>query len=134
MVKRIEKIMKGLIVFLFSIISFTNIICQNTNDVIVSSGSPSIIYPLINDKDIEERKKTGIYCSFIYPLLILNNVLINEQKNVNYFRNYFDRTKIKKVKLVSKEEAENLGIPNVPKDGVLFVTTIKGYYFDFLCD
>ena len=53
---------------------------------------------------------------------------------MNCFRNRFDFTNIKNTKLISKAKAEKKGIPNVPKDGVLFVTTKKGYYFDFSCE
>lgn len=66
------------------------VICQNSDSVIVSSGSLSIIYPLISDKNIEEHKKiAGVNCSFIYPLLILNDIIIREEKKVNCFRNRF---------------------------------------------
>jgi hypothetical protein len=127
--------MKRFFVLLFlTVVSVTNIICQNTDSVIVSSGSPIIIYPLISDKSIEERKEAGIHCSFIYPLLILNGVIIREEEKINCFRNRFEFVNIKDTKRISKEEAEKKGISNVPKDGVLFVTTKKGYYFDFSCD
>ena len=110
------------------------VICQNTDSIMVSSGSPSIIYPLISDKNIEERKKTGIDCHFIYPLLILNDIIIREEEKVNCFRNRFKFANIKSTKQITKAEAEKKGILNVPKDGVLFVTTKKGYYFDFSCE
>jgi hypothetical protein len=115
-------------------VNVTNIICQNTDSIIVSSGSPSIIYPLISDKNIEERKKTGIGCHFIYPLLILNGIIIREEKKVNCFRNQFEFANVKSIKQITKAEVEKKGILNVPKDGVLFVTTKKGYYFDFSCE
>jgi hypothetical protein len=35
---------------------------------------------------------------------------------------------------ITKEQAERRGISDVPKDGVLFVTTKRGYYFDFSCE
>ena len=63
-----------------------------------------------------------------------NNVPIKDEKMVDCFRNHFDRTKIKKIKKISKVEAEKKGIPNVPEDGALLVTTKKGYYFDFFCE
>jgi hypothetical protein len=119
---------------LFLMISVTNIICQNTDSIIVSSGSPSIIYPLISDKSIEELKKTRGHYSFIYPLLILNGIIIREEEKINCFRNHFEFVNVKSTKRISKEEADKKGIPNVPKDGVLFVTTKKGYYFDFSCE
>ena len=53
---------------------------------------------------------------------------------MNCFRNRFDFTNMKNTKLISKAKAEKKGIPNVPKDGVLFVTTKKEYYFDFSCE
>ena len=53
-------------------ISAANMIGQNADSIIVSSGCPSIIYPLINDKNTEQLKKTGVDCHFIYPLLIVN--------------------------------------------------------------
>ena len=126
--------MKKFFIFMFLMVSITNLICQNTDNIIVSSGSPNIIYPLINDKNIEERKKAGVDCHFIYPLLILNNVIIREVEKVNCFRNHFEFVNIKSTKRLSKEEAEKKGIPKVPKDGVLFVTTKKGCYFDLFCE
>ncbi|MGC3977364.1 MAG: hypothetical protein QM751_03490 [Paludibacteraceae bacterium] len=87
------------------------------------------IYPLVGDKELI---KTNY--SVIYPILILNGIQIREITLLNCFRNYFDKTKIKKIKHITKEQAAKKGILNVPKDGVLFVTTKKGYYFDFLCE
>jgi hypothetical protein len=127
-------------------ISVTNITCQNNDksqsnsqvvpddSIVVSAIDALFIYPLISDKSIEDRKQAGVYCSFIYPLLILNDVIIREGKNVNCFRNQFEFSNIKSIKRMSKAEAEKKGIPNVPKDGVLFVATKKGYYFDFSCE
>ena len=43
-------------------------------------------------------------------------------------------TKIAKIKQISVEKAQRKGILNAPKDGVLFVTTKKGYYFDLSCE
>ena len=125
--------MKRFFLLIFLMASITNVICQNT-DSIISSGSPSIIYPLISDKNIEERKKAGIDCHFIYPLLILNDVIIREEEKVNCFRNRFEFANIKSTKRITKAEAEKKGISSAPKDGVLFVTTKKGYYFDFSCE
>jgi hypothetical protein len=122
-------------------VSVTNAICQNNNNqvasddtVVVSAIDALFIYPLISDKNIEERKKAGVDCHFIYPLLILNDVIIREEKKVNCFRNRFEFVNIKRTKRISKADAEKKGISNVPKDGVLFVTTKKGYYFDFSCE
>ena len=126
--------MKRFFILIFLMVNVIYVICQNTDSIMVSSGSPSIIYPLISDKNIEERKKTGIDCHFIYPLLILNDIIIREEEKVNCFRNRFKFANIKSTKQITKAEAEKKGILNVPKDGVLFVTTKKGYYFDFSCE
>jgi hypothetical protein len=127
-------------------ICVTNVICQNNDksqansqrdsadSIVVLTFDAYFIYPLTSDRSIEKFKKRGIYCSFIYPLLILNGIIIRDEEKVNCFRNHFDRTKIKKIKSLSKEKAEKKGISNVPKDGVLFVTMKKGYYFDFSCE
>ncbi|WP_255417339.1 hypothetical protein [Proteiniphilum sp. X52] len=125
--------MKSFFIFIFLMVNVTNMIGQNADSIIVSSGSPSIIYPLINDKNIEKRQKAGIDCHYIHPLLILNNLIIREEENVNCFRNRFEFANLKSIKLISKVDAEKKNIPNVPKDGVLFVTTKEDYYFDFSC-
>ena len=108
-------------VLLFLVVGVANSICQNNNklqtisqiasddSIVVSAIDALLVYPLTSDKSIEEKK-------------------------VNCFRNRFDFTNIKNTKLISKAKAEKKGIPNVPKDGVLFVTTKKGYYFNFSCE
>jgi len=115
-------------------VNIVNVICQNTDNVIISTCSPSIIYPLISDKNIEKYKETRMNCHFDYPLLILNGIIFREEEKVNCFRNRFDLANIKKIKRISQKEAEKKGISNVPNDGVLFVTIKKGYYFDFSCE
>ena len=138
---------KKVFTLLLLMLSVTHIICQNNDksltnsqaasddSVVVSAIDALFIYPLISDKSIAEHKKvTGVDCNFIYPLLILNDIIIREEEKVNCFRNCFEFVNIKSTKRISKEEAEKKGIPNVPKDGVLFVTTKKGYYFDFSCE
>ena len=88
-----------------------------------------IVFPLNNDSSL----KNSNY-SIIYPLLVVNNVIISDTEALNCFRNHFDRTKIAKIKQISAEKAQKKGILNAPKDGVLFVTTKKGYYFDLSCE
>ena len=138
------------LLLLILIISVTSIICQNNDksqskSQVISSDSVVVwainghvrcFYPLTSDRRIEELKRTIGEDSYsvIYPLLILNDVIIREEEKVNCFRNRFELVNIKRTKRISKEEAERKGILNVPKDGVLFVTTKKGYYFDFSCE
>lgn len=133
-------------VLLFLVVGVANSICQNNNklqtisqiasddSIVVSAIDALLVYPLTSDKSIEEyKKRAGVNNHFIFPVLILNDIIIREEKKVNCFRNRFDFTNMKNTKLISKAKAEKKGIPNVPKDGVLFVTTKKGYYFDFSC-
>lgn len=130
-------IMKVKVILLCFICSITHISCKaqiNSQivpaDSVVVSTCPVYIYPLTSDKNIEKIK----HCGFIYPLLILNGVIIREETKINCFRNHFEFVYIKSTKRISKKEAERKGIFNVPKDGVLFVTTKKDYYFDFSCE
>ena len=101
---------------------------EKRDTVLQGRTGPDIVtvFPLVNDVNLKKSKY-----SVIYPLLVVNNVIISDTTALNCFRNHFNRTKIIKTKRISKEEAEKMGIPNVPKDGVLFITTKKGYYFDF---
>ena len=129
--------MKRRIIILCFICSVAHISCkaqtnsQNASaDSVVVSTCPVYIYPLTSDKNIEKIR----HCGFIYPLLILNGVIIREEAKINCFRNHFEFVNIKGTKRISKEEAEKIGISNVPKDGVLFVTTKKDYIFDFSCE
>jgi hypothetical protein len=89
-----------------------------------------VLYPISNDAQLKQISKNII----IHPLLVINDIIIRNVTMVNCFRNHFDRAEIKKIKHISKEKAEKMGILNVPKDGVLFITTKKNYYFDFSCE
>jgi len=129
--------MKKFFVILFFIIgSLQQINSQVTSldSIVVSAIDVLPIYPLISDKNIEKLKKTNGYYNFIYPLLVFNGVIIREETKINCFRNRIEFVNIKKTKLISKEKAEKMGIPDVPKDGVLFVTAKKNYFFDFSCE
>ena len=129
--------MKGKIILIFLIFSITHIGCKTqensqilSDEKIVISTCPVFIYPLTSDKEIEKVK----HCGVMYPLLILNDIIIRDEKQINCFRNRFNFSDIKKTKRISQKEAEKKGISNVPKDGVLFVTTKKGYCFDLFCE
>lgn len=127
--------MKKFIIFILLMVSSTDVICQNTDSIVVVTTSSFVCsYPLTSDKSIEALKKRGFGRCLIYPLLILNNVIIRDEEKVNYFRNHYEFNNIKRTKRISKKEAEKKGIHKVPKDGVLFVTTKKGYYFDLFCE
>jgi hypothetical protein len=113
-----------------------------------------VFFPLLSDSLLEEMKnfynqellkrresvssalleKMGSFYNVLYPKLVVNNAIISDTAALNCFRNHFDRTKITKIKHISVEKAKKMSISNVPKDGVLFVSTKKGYYFDFSCE
>lgn len=83
-----------------------------------------LFYPLADDS-ILNRSKIPI----IYPLLIVNDVIIRDIELINCFRRSIDKSKIRKIKYLVKEKADRKGIPDVPKDGVLLITTKKSYSF-----
>ena len=120
-----------LMCFALSIMGQENKNKENDTALQGRTGGPNIfiVFPLNNDSSL----KNSNY-SIIYPLLVVNNVIISDTEALNCFRNNFDRTKIAKIKQISVEKAQKKGILNAPKDGVLFVTTKKGYYFDLSCE
>ena len=113
-----------------------------------------VLFPLLSDSLLEEMQnfynqkflkgkgtvsdtyleKMESFYNVLYPKLVVNNIIVSDTVALDCFRNYFDKTKITKIKHISVERAVNMGIPNIPKDGVLFVTTRKDYYFDFSCE
>ncbi len=118
----------ALVVFLTLFLS-NQLFSQETQNNALSGKIIDIIvlYPISSDTQIKQIPKKII----IYPNLVVNNIIIYDTSAINYFRNHFDRTKIAKIKHVSAEKARKMGIMNVSKDGALFVTTKKDYYFDF---
>jgi len=120
--------MKKSYIILFLLMCVINI--MHSQEILQGKTGPNIVtvFPLTNDINLKETKYP-----IIYPLLVLNNLQIKDEKMINCFRNHFNRKMIKKIKRISQKEAEKKGILNVPKDGVLFVTTKKDYYFDFPC-
>jgi ABC-type microcin C transport system permease subunit YejE len=109
----------------------------SANDSIITINSVNgvVLYPLVSDSCLNDLTKaeenTFLFGGVIYPLLIVNNSVINDSSTLNCFRNRFDRKKIKKIRHVFKEKAKKMGIQNVPKDGVLFITIDKKYIVDF---
>ena len=82
--------------------------------------------------DISLRYDKAIHRDFkiLNPLLVLNSVIIRDSVMIDCFRNKFDKRNIKSIKSLSKIEAEKRGLTDISEDGVLLVTTKKGYYFD----
>ena len=86
-------------VLFFLVVGVANSICQNNNklqtisqiasddSIVVSAIDALFIYPLTSDKSIEKyKKRVGVNRGFVYPLLILNDIIIRDEKKVNYFR------------------------------------------------
>lgn len=61
-------------------------------------------------------------------------MIIRDKEKLECFRGKFELNLIGRVRRVTKEKAEKLGIPDVPKDGVVFVATKKGVYIDLSCE
>ena len=133
-------------------IGVANATCQNSGSVVATTNNSEFVYntqdtivhihtlagsynyPLTPQSGTEELlERYGDAC-FIYPLLILNNVIIRDKEKLECFRGKFELNLIGRVRRVTKEKAEKLGIPDVPKDGVVFVATKKGVYIDLSCE
>ncbi len=138
--------MKKIIILIFLAIGIANANCQNSDSVAVIANNTlpqsnriiafcaSFNYPLTYKGYTDELLgRYGDAC-FIYPLLILNNVIIRDQEEVECFRSKLGLIPIERTKTITKEKAEKLGIPDVPKDGVVFVKTKKGSYIDLTCE
>ena len=145
-------IVKKAIILILLAIGISNAYCQNSDSVVIlnnnsgaiSDQSPqrtriltlagNYIYPLTHKSHTNKLlERYGDAC-FIYPLLILNNVIIRDQEEVECLRSKLGLIPIERTKTITKEKAEKLGIPDVPKDGVVFVTTKKGVYIDLSCE
>lgn len=105
-------------VLLFLVVGVANSICQNNNklqtisqiasddSIVVSAIDALLVYPLTSDKSIEEyKKRAGVNNHFIFPLLILNDIIIREEKKVNCFRNRFDFYEYEKYKTNFKSKS-----------------------------
>lgn len=107
---------------------------QNVQDSIVLSirHDYALHYPTLSDKEIE-------YLSlhhtprFTYPTLIINNLIISDDKMINCFRNHFqDLIKENKIrcKWVSYDKAMKKGFINASKDGAIIIKTKRNFYLD----
>lgn len=108
-------------VLLFLVVGVANSICQNNNklqtisqiasddSIVVSAIDALLVYPLTSDKSIEEyKKRAGVNNHFIFPLLILNDIIIREEKKVNCLETGLI-LRYEKYKTISKAKAEKKG-------------------------
>jgi hypothetical protein len=94
--------------------------------------SVNLIYPFVNDETIEKIKKNHPFENLIYPLLILNGIIVRDDFTINCFRNNWKKLKISKIKTYTQEQAKKkFDIKNIPQDGVVFVTIDKKNIVDF---
>ena len=104
-------------------------------DMIKGKLGADFTYPLSSDQFLSDLKYD--YC-LIYPLLVVNGVVIRDEDKVDNFRNnYADKIgarmfgrRVKGVKSFTQQEAIKLGIKDVPEDGVVWVTLPKKYIID----
>lgn len=141
--------MKKIIILIFLTIGIANANCQNSDSIVATANNGevdnnpssqsnrvvftagSLVYPLCGHTNGQLKRRDRHY---VYPLLILNNVIIRDQEEVECFRSKLGLIPIVRIKTITKEKAEKLGIPDVPKDGVVFVKTKKGVYVDLSCE
>ena len=100
------------------------------SDTTIRVFDGNIFYPLTSDVAMQTDIQNGRIRYYIYPLLVLNNVIIRDSITISKFRNTIKYEDIKHKKHITKQEAESIGINNVPNDGVLFVEIKKNRFID----
>ena len=99
-------------------------------DTTIKVFEGNIFYPLTNDVTMQTDIQNDRIRYYIYPLFVLNNVIIRDSITISKFRNTIKYEDIKHKKHITKQEAESIGINNVPNDGVLFVEIKKNRFID----
>ena len=115
--------MRKLSIILFSLLCFS---------VLGSSQPPSDLEEITSPKI--EKEISGVFNSSVksekkHILLVINNIVVSDTNTIACLVKQIELSMLKKVKLITADEAKKRGLKNVPRDGVLFVTTKKGYYF-----
>jgi len=129
--------MKRIIFIIGLLVFITNVYSQDSLENRTIKLRPGFcIYPLASDSAIKTEEELYRFENrFIYPLLVINNVVVRDTKNIECFRNMAQKIKIKKIKSYNKINAiTKLRMKDVPKDGVLFVTTKKRQYIELNCN
>ncbi len=120
------------------------------DSIVVHGGlTPYLMYTLAPDSERDSFFKQYDSTQIVCPLVVVNNIILRDSENMNYFRNNLDYKKLKqrwvlkgpfmlvrmpRVKLYTKEKAEKKGFTDVPEDGMLFLKTKRGYYIDLKKD
>lgn len=130
-----RKTMKRILLATVFTVLFANCLhAQNVQDSIVMSirHDYALDYPTLSDKEIEDLSLHHTP-RFTYPTLIINNLIISDDKMIVCFRNQFqDLIKEEKIrcKWVRCEKAKRMGIINASKDGAIFIKTKRNFYLD----
>lgn len=120
-----------------------------SENMVISTYDLYLVYTLASDNERELFFKKYDSTQIVCPLIVVNNIILRDSENMNYFRNNFDKKKLKqrcffkgpfmlarmpKSKSYTKEIAEKKGFTDVPEDGMLFLKTKRGYYIDLKKD
>jgi len=129
--------MKSVPVVLLILLLSNQLYSQNTESSALSGKVISVVflYPFLSDIEIKQIKEDigsdPFAYPFKYPLLIINNIVIRDEKQINYFRNNREKFKIAKIKFYDYKRAiRKFDYLNIPNDGLLFVYTKKGVIID----
>ena len=83
-------------------------------------------YALLSDSFLQNQDHYFVSDFVIFPTLILNDIVVENQDIVDRFRNTYDPKAIR-FKVISKEKASKKGLP-FSNDGTLIVTTKRKYH------
>lgn len=126
--------MKTTFIFCGLILSFQIIFAQNNKDNAIT-GNPislEIPYPLLSDDEIINDSLLSEL--FIYPTLIVNNIIVTDTEMINCFRNHYKYLREKRIiykpKFVRLEQAQKMGLTNVSRDGAIIIKTRKKHFID----
>lgn len=119
------------------------------DSLVISTYDLVLIYTIASDSERELFFKKYNSTQIVCPLIVVNNIILRDSENMNYFRNNFDYKKLKqrwffkgpfmlarmpKIKSYTKEKAEKKGFTDVPEDGMIFFKTKRRYYIDLKKD
>lgn len=82
-------------------------------------------YPLLSDSNLEGRNQSFMDSLIVYPVLIVNGIVVEDNNTIDLFRNSYDPKYIR-VKRLSYKQAQRKKIP-CNKDGALIIRIPKYY-------
>jgi len=110
---------KKSVIFLFTLLCFSTLgFAQTPNDLKGTTSPFEVVKPKGEKKE---------------RLLVINNIIFCDTNIISCVVKKINPLKVKKVVVITAYEAEKRGFKDVPKDGILFVTTKKGYFVELEC-